>query len=214
MRGAGDPARQAAPRDDGGIVQFGLLVEQAAFDARSDWPKEFRALSALIADPRLKTLVIANMWENKMEDPLFADQLEDLRAAVKARGDLKLFVLLDYPWTPTVDGRQGDFDPLRHYDRSDFKESGFIVPFPKEENWRRGNALVRRVLGDVAEFIDPTPYICPNGLCNLLKWYKDDDHLQPLRLEKEAVWLDRIFEDAVRRQAEQRAVPVSGAVAH
>lgn len=182
--------------------------------SRSDWPKEFRALSKLIADPRLKTLVIANMWENKMEDPLFAGQLEELRAAVKARGDLKLFVLLDYPWTPTVDGRQGGYDPLRHYDRSDFKASDFIVPLPQEENWRRGNALVRRVLGDVADFIDPTPHVCPDGMCNLLKWYKDDDHLQPLRLEKEAVWLDRIFEYAAGRRNEHRAVPVSRAVAH
>lgn len=73
---------------------------------------------------------------------------------------------------------------------------------------------MRRVLGDVAEFIDPTPYVCPDGTCNLLKWYKDDDHLQPLRLEKEAIWIDRIFEDAAEREAAQRAVPVPGAVAH
>ncbi|WP_443743628.1 acyltransferase family protein [Sutterella sp.] len=182
--------------------------------SRSDWPKEFRALSKLIADPRLKTLVVASMWGTKTEDPLFADQLKDLRAAVKARGNLKLFVLLDYPWTPSVDGRQGDFDPLRHYDRSDFKASDFIVPLPKEENWRRGNDLVQRVLGDVAEFIDPTPFVCPNGMCNLLKWYKDDDHLQVRRIEKEGVWLDRIFEDAAGRLAEHRAVPASSAVAH
>ena len=46
------------------------------------------------------------------------------------------------------------------------------------------------------EIIEVAPYVCPDRKCNLLKWYKDDDHLQPLRLEKEAVWLDRIFEEA------------------
>ena len=25
------------------------------------------------------------------------------------------------------------------------------------------------------------------------KWYKDDDHLQPMRLKTDGVWLDPIF---------------------
>ena len=50
-------------------------------------------------------------------------------------------------------------------------------------------------LAGVATFIDPTPFVCPNGRCDLLKWYKDDDHLRPSRLEKEGVWLDPVFRE-------------------
>ncbi len=56
-----------------------------------------------------------------------------------------------------------------------------------------GNKVVTNIFDGYATFIDPTPYICPKGYCDLLKWHSDDNHLQPLRLEKKAVWLDVIF---------------------
>lgn len=46
----------------------------------------------------------------------------------------------------------------------------------------------------MATIISVEEYVCPNRQCNLIKWYKDDDHLQPLRIEKEAIWIDQFFD--------------------
>lgn len=127
----------------------------------------------------------------------FESAVRSFREAVLAHPDLRVYVLLDYPWTPSKGNKQqGDYDPLRHVNRLHPKEEDFMLPYPKDDSWEKGNAAITRLLGDVAEIIEVAPYVCPNRKCNLLKWYKDDDYLQPLRLEKEAVWLDRIFEEA------------------
>ena len=111
------------------------------------------------------------------------------------RPDLKVFILLDYPWTPgEADGRQGDFDPLRHLSRWREKNN-YILPYPDDKTWQNGNEAVESGLrGLNVNFIHPENYVCPDGLCNLLKWYKDDDHLQPIQLQSDGVWLDPIFE--------------------
>lgn len=86
---------------------------------------------------------------------------------------------------------------------SDLKEDDFIVPYPEKDKWKKGNVAVMQAFGDAVEYIDPTPYVCPNGKCNLLKWYKDDDHLQPKRVMTDGVWLDRIFEETKARLQRQ-----------
>lgn len=118
--------------------------------------------------------------------------MRDFREALKRRPDLKLYVLLDYPWTEAFNGHQGDTDPLRHVPRWRNVDQ-IIVPYPKSDRWKRGNEVVLKGLSACAEFIDPTGYICPGEKCNLLKWYKDDDHLQAKSLLREAVWLDAVF---------------------
>ena len=45
----------------------------------------------------------------------------------------------------------------------------------------------------MAEIIDSETHVCPDVKCDVLKWYMDDDHLQPRRLETEGYWRDRIF---------------------
>ena len=139
-------------------------------------------------------MVVASKWEQYASDPGFAKGLEDLQAAVLKRGDLKLFVLLDPPWTPGAHGnQQGDYDPLHHFNRWAFSRSDFVVPYPKDDVWKRGNEAVVKVLGDVAEIISAEAHVCSGGMCDLYEWYRDDDHLQPVALEEKGVWFNPIF---------------------
>lgn len=159
---------------------------------------ESDALRALVEDHRVKAVVIGNIWGVRSTWTDFESSVIDFKKAISQRDDLKVYILLDYPWTPSrANDQQGDYDPLMHFNRLSFigklNENDFIVPYPSDEAWRRGNNAITKLIGDRAKIIDVAPYVCPNGKCNLLKWYKDDDHLQPLRLEKEATWLDEIF---------------------
>lgn len=91
-------------------------------------------------------------------------------------------------------GRQGEFDPLRHLSRWRTK-TNYVLPYPKDDSWKQGNDAVEAALAGIPNvtFIRPETFVCPDGQCNLLKWYKDDDHLQPMRLKTDGVWLDPIF---------------------
>ena len=54
--------------------------------------------------------------------------------------------------------------------------------------------MVEKAFAGAATFIRPEAFICPGKKCDLLHWYRDDDHLQPMRVKAEGVWLDPIFE--------------------
>lgn len=156
--------------------------------------KESELITKLISDKRVKALVIGNIWGYRLKYNDFEPSVKSFKQTIMARPDLRVYVLLDYPWTPpNVNGQQGDYDPLLHFKRLNPNKDDFIVPYPSDNSWEKGNIAITKLLGDVATIIPVAPYICPNQECNLLKWYRDDDHLQPLQLEKEAIWLDQIF---------------------
>lgn len=159
-------------------------------DDRCKWQQN--TVAKLISDKRVKTIVIAQMWFNVHYGKNGAE-INEFIAEVSKRKDLKIFVLLDYPWTH-IDWRiQSDFDPLKHVNRINFNAESAVVNLPKQDDWTRGNEEITRLLGSIATIIDVAPQVCPDKKCNLLKWYRDDDHLQPLRLKEEATWLDPIF---------------------
>ncbi len=156
-----------------------------------------RAFDAALDDPQLNTLVFAYKWTGRLEDdPSFHATLARIRSKLLAHPEKHAFVVLDYPWVEEP-GRQGVTDPLRHWNRlagSKSRAEDFVIDAP-DGGWKVGNEAVMKDLAGVATFIDPTPFVCPNGRCDLLKWYKDDDHLRPSRLEKEGVWLDPVFRE-------------------
>ncbi len=158
---------------------------------RDSCKEEAKALFSLAQDPRVKTMVIGNMWGSRGDQTA---AIAEFRQVAAARQDLKIYVLLDYPWTPAeANGQQGEFDPLRHVSR--WKGlSNYVVSYPKDDAWARGNAMVEKAFAGAATFIRPETFVCPEKRCNLLHWYRDDDHLQPMRLKAEGVWLDPIFE--------------------
>ena len=130
-----------------------------------------------------------------MKKENFSRGMKKLKSEIMKRHDLRVFVLLDPPWTPgNRNGQQGKYDPLRHLNRLSFDRNDFIVPYPDNDKWKKGNDAVIKSLGDVTTIISVEEYICSNQKCDLLKWYKDDDHLQPRRVEKDGIWIDQIFE--------------------
>lgn len=163
-------------------------------EMQSKHQKETIAFYKILSDPKVKTIVIGQAWGQYYKNPKFKGEIAYLKEVIQRRKDIKVFILLDYPWTPTrKDGQQGEFDPLLHAKRLSFNREDFIVPYPDDDTWKRGNEAIVELLSDVASIIPVERYICPENKCDLLKWYKDDDHLQPLRLEKEANWIDQVF---------------------
>lgn len=153
----------------------------------------------LIEDPRIKTLAVTNKWGDRLGNAeAVRVGFDRFKRALKTRPDLKVYVLLDAPWDEGVNGKQGSFDPYKHFFRFDSKPEHFVRPYPKMNLWRLGNDVAVRELSDVATVISIEEHVCPDGKCNLLKWYRDDDHLQPRRLETDATWLDPVFESVKR----------------
>ena len=179
---------------------FGFIGKTGCFILSSvGCAKESKAISKLILDSRVKVIVIGSIWGERSELDDFKISVMNFKKMIAKRPDLRVYVILDYPWTPPrINYQQGDYDPLKHLNRFSFSkkldEKDFIVSLPNDKSWEKGNIAITGLLSDVATIIPVTPYVCPNNKCNLLKWYRDDDHLQPLRLEKEAIWLDQIFE--------------------
>ena len=148
----------------------------------------------LLKDPRIQTVVIGNKWGDRDVDSAeFLSGIERFKSSLKKRPDLQAYILLDPPWDKGEKGTQGSFDPLKHYNRFNSKPEDFIVPYPEMTLWKKGNDAVIKHLSDIAHIISVEEYVCPNRKCNLLKWYRDDDHLQPLQLQREAIWLDQTF---------------------
>lgn len=177
-------------------IQAGFITRPATGDfilSGMNYPAEARAIFSLIQDKRIKKIVLGAAWAYSFRSSASVETLDKFFKITSNRKDLKVFVLLDYPWTPENNGKQGDYDPLNHVTRFNMK-SNFLVPYPKEDLWEKGNEKISKIVRDKAKIIDVSSYICPSGKCDLLKWYKDDDHLQPARLEMDAVWLNEIFE--------------------
>lgn len=164
-----------------------------------------RAVKAIVADKRVHTLVIGSMWGGKIKEEEFYQVAATVRPLLETRKDLKVYIMLDYPWTPNVGGQQGIYDPLKHVNRITGDAVGMVQPFPASDDWKRGNEEILRILGDAAEYIDPTPVVCPDQKCNLQAWYRDDDHLQPKRIEADGIWVDRIFKHAAAAESKERS---------
>lgn len=153
---------------------------------------------ALLADERVKTVVLASKWGDYYEWEQFDEGIDRFKKLLRARPDVKVYVLLDAPWDEGVYGNQGTYDPYKYFYRLNSKPEDFIRPYPEMDLWSKGNKAITKALGDVATIISIEEYVCPNGKCDLLKWYRDDDHLQPRRLETDAAWLDPVHESIKR----------------
>ena len=153
-----------------------------------------RTFYAALEDRNIRTLILAQKWGGRLngQGAEFRAYMTDLKAQLQNRPDLRVYVLLDAPYEE-LPGRQGRTDPLRHYDRISGK-SDFIVRMEElPSEWKEGNDWVRQFFSGMATFIDPTPHVYPDGRCDVLHWFRDDDHFQPARLEKEGVWLDQAY---------------------
>lgn len=155
------------------------------------------AILEIMSDSRVETIVIASRWFSYISRKNGRGSLVELAELCKKHPNKKIFILLDPPWDSgrTINGRvqQGQFDPMKHFNRVHFKTEEFWVPYPKELKWSEGNKMIKNTFHGVARIIDVEKFICDNNQCNTLK-YKDDDHLNPFYLETNAVWIDKIFD--------------------
>lgn len=147
----------------------------------------------LISRKEIKKVVVVNKWGSRYDQVYFDEGISRIRNLLTERKDLKLYILLDPPWDEGVGGAQGNFDPLRHFNRFNPQSHKYFVTYSNDASWKLGNDAIVEALADVAEIIDSETHVCPDGKCDVLKWYMDDDHLQPRRLETEGYWIDRIF---------------------
>lgn len=172
-----------------------ILSSTTPYRDDEDCIKNRRAFWKLIEDGKVQKIVIAQIWGNHAsKDPAFPQALLNFRQELRKHPKISGYALLDAPWTSSEEvSYKHSFDPMKHANIFSFNEHDFIVPLPRETLWKEGNQWVRDTLGQSIQLLDPLPYVCPNGLCNLLRWYHDDDHLQPERVRSDAVWLDPIF---------------------
>lgn len=153
-----------------------------------------QAFYDLLTDDRVKTLVISQFYGLYSTDQIESG-LRKLSVAIKERSKVKVFVLLDNPWSDFRSPSAERFNPLYHVNRLNPKDSKFLMPLPHNPKWLETKELVMSLTTGWAIPINVSPYVCPNGICDLAEWYRDDNHLQPKALEEKAVWLDPIFKE-------------------
>lgn len=129
-----------------------------------------------------------NFWRNRDGLDAALARLRDKLVSSKVESS-RFFVGLDNPWGD-------DFDVKRHLkNRFYINNDSFdvSVPLPQYGLWMEGNAVVERELKGFVTIIDGTSQICPNHVCDL-KRYDDSNHLRETYTEKNAVWIDQIFD--------------------
>ena len=141
--------------------------------------------------------MLGNFWGSNPHESIETG-LSKLAAIVKERKDLRVFVLLDNPWSHGMAPAVENFNPLHHVNRVYVGENQFIISLPSNLAWQEANDKVMMLTKDWATVIDPTSYICPGGLCNIAEWYRDADHLNPKTVEKKAGWIDPIFSNKAK----------------
>ena len=151
------------------------------------------AFFELLEDNRVKTIVIGGKWADRPSELIEAG-FKAVASKVHKRKDLQVFVLLDNPWSRDMAPVAVNFNPLHHVNRIYDDESQFVIPLPPNANWHEVNEKVRGLTEGWASTIETSPYICPNGLCNVAEWYRDSQHLNPKPLEQKAIWIDPVFQ--------------------
>ena len=151
-------------------------------------------LKQTLQAPTIKTIVIGQIWgayQHKMPEAFQQGVDEYIELIQQYAKNKKVFILLDPPWD------YGSYDLKKHiknrFDIEGFIKDDFHVDYPKENYWQMGNLYVEEKMSPYAEIIKTEHYVCPNKKCNL-RFYKDDDHLRSSYVEKNAFWIDRVFQ--------------------
>lgn len=167
-----------------------------------------RQLLDVLREPSIKKVVIGEFWgsykDSKIRNYVYLDPfsgkkthlsdggfemaLRNLRKVILSYPEKEFYVILDAPWDT------GSYNILRHFNRLSPKAFGkeYWVPYPEEDRWKQVNDIVENELRDVVKFIRPEKYVCRDGMCDLMR-YADENHLHPLYLKDNAIWIDPIF---------------------
>ncbi len=148
-------------------------------------------IETLLKNPQIKVVVIGQMWGG-LHDKIFADGMNRYLEWMKQYSiEKKFYVVLDAPWSTS-----DEYDLKKQIkNRLDLESSfkkGFYVDYPSDMKWAHGNKQAISYFSDYATLITTESFVCPNKRCNLLN-YKDDDHLRSSYIEKNAYWIDSVF---------------------
>lgn len=153
------------------------------------------SLKILLQDARIKTVVIGQIWGAYMTQNLGVDFFEGVNSYVeimkKFGQSKKFYVLLDAPWD------QGSYNITNHLNRLNYKAAleveHYWVSYPMDDSWLKGNRYVQDAFSSLSTLIVTDNLVCPNKKCDL-KNYMDDDHLRSSYIEKNAYWIDQVFQ--------------------
>lgn len=147
-------------------------------------------VNVLIHDPKIKTVVLANMWgayqyEHNHD---FNIAIDNIKKAIAQRPDIKWFVLKDLPWAYGT-----SFDLKTKLDRiGSTKVQNYEMEVSNDDIWNQGNRYIDKLKAENVSFIDGLPLHCPGLKCDLFH-YRDWNHLRDSYVKEKAVWLDQIF---------------------
>lgn len=181
----------------GFLTSGACMVSIGKNDHGKDCINAKNELTSLMVNPKVKVLVIGQMW-GRYGAPLLQEGINEYNDWVSHflsnAGDRRVFVLLDPPWDQSPNR---EFDIEKYLEnRGNIKEKigkEFIVSLPKDLSWRKGNEFVEKNINEGVIFIETHMNVCPEGKCDL-KNYRDSNHLRSTYVEKNAVWIDQIFE--------------------
>lgn len=162
---------------------------------RNNCAKASDALYELIKNKHVKTLVIGQMWGQYSVKEEFEQSIKSFKLLLQQRPDLKVFVILDAPWSKNSVELKRNFNPKFHFNRFTNQIDEPVIECSSDEIWNLGNQKITLLMKDVATIISTDQYVCHDRKCDLVKWYRDANHLKPSQLEKEAVWVEQIFRD-------------------
>lgn len=177
---------------DGCMMSIGLNVPNERCSNAN------KQLEKFLRDKKIKRLVVAQKWGAYKEEMLengINSYNEMIHTFKKLDSSRKVFLLKDNPWDESGN-REFEierFVPSRFNIKNKLSNLNVVVPLPKDDTWARGNKFVESKLKEKVIFIDVEQGLCPNGKCNLMN-YKDNDHLRASYVEKNAIWIDRVFE--------------------
>lgn len=177
------------------LTGSGCLVASGVAEVK-DQSQCIRANKALTEILKLKTIhtvVWGQMWGKEFYSSLLDESAEKIKALILEHPQQKHFVLLDYPWDES-----GSFEIQKyiHFNRLTTKNLdglNFQQGLPQDQSWLVGNERIQNHLNSFVQFIHTDEQVCPNGQCDLLNTYRDNDHLRSSYLKENATWLNPIF---------------------
>ncbi len=176
------------------FTEPGCLITSGYSDMGDEKCEKARLnLHKLLSDARIKNVVIGQYWNKYMTlvPDRFNKSLDVIRQWTEYKNsERQYFVLLDYPCEKGHDYRKLG---LKRFFPEKLPDSAYWLDYPTSGSWLIANQLLRQTLEDRVIYIEIEPYMCEDGKCNLLKAYRDDNHLRASFILKQGVWIDPVF---------------------
>lgn len=180
-----------------GFLSYGACFVPVGHNSRNSEKCRIipKSIEKLLLDSRLKTVVLGQIWGSYLKESstLFDDGMKVVQSWVAKNPDKQFFVLLDSPWDKdSYDIRKRLL--VKRWSLDFSLPTEYVVDYPAQSDWKLGNEQVFRDLNGWVSVIETETKVCPNKKCDLLKSYRDADHLRASYVRDYATWIDLVFE--------------------